>query len=320
MSLNGISHQLLKRDRQDDKLLIAEAKRQGKTVADDGTISGSVDPTKNYYRTLNELDYSQLPTRYNPTSNTGDLVENPNPNGLLLGRPFSTSGVTLSGLVVQYDATYAVSGNNITDQTNNGNTGVLVGATHDAANDYFTFDGVNDYLRTSNIYSGIGNPDSFSAGLWVYPTLGGNVMSVSSSNTAPLSNYHYSSIAILNSFGQPHPYFGVWNGTGITSVTGGSAGSYNNWYHLAITYNAATNTLAGYVNGSAVGSQSVVYDSPHDAGHTTQYCVFGISEITNMGNGNYFPGRMNEINIYSDALTATEVLANYNASKSRYGY
>ena len=45
MSANGISHETLKRDRQDQKLAIAEAKRQGKTVADDGTISGSVDPT-----------------------------------------------------------------------------------------------------------------------------------------------------------------------------------------------------------------------------------------------------------------------------------
>lgn len=318
MSLNGISHRLLKRDRQDDKLAIAEAKRQGKTVADDGTISGSVDPTKNYYRTLNELDYSQLPTRYNPTSNTGDLVENPNPNGLLLGRPFSTSGVTLSDLIVQYDATYAISGNNITDQTNNGNTGVLVGATHDAANDYFIFDGVNDYLKTPNIYSAMGNPDSFSAGVWVYPTLGGNVMSVASTDTVPFSSYHYSSMAILNS-GGAKPYFGVWNGSGITSVSG-TANSFNNWYHMVITYDAATTTLTGYVNGASIGSQSVTYDSPHDDGETTQYLVFGATDTTNMGNGNYFPGRMNEINIYSDALTATEVLANYNASKSRYGY
>jgi hypothetical protein len=53
MSANGISHLALKRDRQDSKLEIAEAKRQGKTVADDGTISGGVDLTKPYYRSFN---------------------------------------------------------------------------------------------------------------------------------------------------------------------------------------------------------------------------------------------------------------------------
>lgn len=88
MSLNGISHQLLKRDRQDDKLAIAEAKRQGKTVADNGTISGSADPTKVYARVLDTLDASYLPTRYNASSNTGALVDNPNTGGLIQGRPW----------------------------------------------------------------------------------------------------------------------------------------------------------------------------------------------------------------------------------------
>jgi len=87
MSLNGISHETLKRDRQDQKLAIAEAKRQGKTVADDGTISGSVDPTKPYYRSLNTLDATLLPARYNATSNTGALVTTTPP--LTDGRPWT---------------------------------------------------------------------------------------------------------------------------------------------------------------------------------------------------------------------------------------
>lgn len=90
MSLNGIAHETLKRTRQDNKLAIAEAKRQGKTVADDGTISGSVDATKPYYRTNNVLDATRLPTRYNASSNTGALVDNPNTGGLQNGRPWTT--------------------------------------------------------------------------------------------------------------------------------------------------------------------------------------------------------------------------------------
>lgn len=88
MSANGISHLALKRDRQDAKLAIAEAKRQGRVVADDGTISGPINPLAPYYRTLNTLDLSRLPTRYSPVSNSsGDVVNNPGPN--LPSRPWT---------------------------------------------------------------------------------------------------------------------------------------------------------------------------------------------------------------------------------------
>ena len=58
-----------KEARQTAKLDIAKAKRQGKTVAVDGTITGSVDSTKSYYRSRNTLDIDLLPTKY-----SGNLV------------------------------------------------------------------------------------------------------------------------------------------------------------------------------------------------------------------------------------------------------
>jgi hypothetical protein len=64
MSANGISHLALKRDRQDSKLEIAMAKRQGKVVATDGTISGSVDSSKPYYRENNTLDITLVIQTY----------------------------------------------------------------------------------------------------------------------------------------------------------------------------------------------------------------------------------------------------------------
>ena len=45
MATNGISTLGTKQLRQEAKLAIATAKRQGKTVALDGTITGSIDPT-----------------------------------------------------------------------------------------------------------------------------------------------------------------------------------------------------------------------------------------------------------------------------------
>lgn len=65
MAANGISTMANKQLKQEAKLAIAEAKRQGKVVAVDGTITGAVDPTKPYYRALNTLDINLLPTKYN---------------------------------------------------------------------------------------------------------------------------------------------------------------------------------------------------------------------------------------------------------------
>ena len=90
MALNGISTQTLKRTRQNQKLEIATAKRQGKTVTAAGgsyTISGSVDSTKPFYRSANTLDNSLLPTLYNASSNTGALVANG--GALTVGRPWT---------------------------------------------------------------------------------------------------------------------------------------------------------------------------------------------------------------------------------------
>lgn len=64
MSLNGIAHLATRQLRQEGKLEIAEAKRQGKTVARDGTITGSIDPTKPYYRENNVLDIDLLSAKY----------------------------------------------------------------------------------------------------------------------------------------------------------------------------------------------------------------------------------------------------------------
>ena len=64
MAANGISELATKQLRQEAKLAIAEAKRQGKTVARDGTITGSLDTSKPYYREYNVLDIDLLSAKY----------------------------------------------------------------------------------------------------------------------------------------------------------------------------------------------------------------------------------------------------------------
>ena len=71
------------------KLTIAEAKRQGKTVAKNGTITGAVDSTKPYYRARDTYDLTQLPTLYDDNT----VVDNANTGGLVVGRPWVSYSV-----------------------------------------------------------------------------------------------------------------------------------------------------------------------------------------------------------------------------------
>jgi hypothetical protein len=64
MAANGISTLATKQLKQEAKLAIAAAKRQGKTVARNGTVSGNIDSTKSAYRENNYLLIDRLPAKY----------------------------------------------------------------------------------------------------------------------------------------------------------------------------------------------------------------------------------------------------------------
>ena len=92
MAANGISTLSTKQAKQVAKLDIASAKRQGKVVAADGTVTGSADPTKNYARSRAYYDISELPTQYTGNATT----DNPNTGGLVVGRPWISISYSVS--------------------------------------------------------------------------------------------------------------------------------------------------------------------------------------------------------------------------------
>lgn len=87
-----------KEARQIAKLNIAQAKRQGKTVATDGIISGAVDSTKPYYRAKNTYDLAFLPDTYATGAD-----DNANASGLVQGRPWydPNTEATYDGEVIE---------------------------------------------------------------------------------------------------------------------------------------------------------------------------------------------------------------------------
>lgn len=89
MSANGISTLPTRQARQDAKLAIAEAKRQGKNITEGNgtfTISGTENPSTPGYRALNDLVKNLLPNPYNGNNVDPDDGD---PGPLNLGRPWT---------------------------------------------------------------------------------------------------------------------------------------------------------------------------------------------------------------------------------------
>lgn len=104
---------------------------------------------------------------------------------------------------------------------------------------------------------------------------------------------------------------GFYNGAWRTTT--GFAPSLNTWYHVVGTYDG--NTITQYVNGSS--NTTLSYAGTSQASGLGMRIARRWDEATT--STNYFPGDISVVRIYSNALSASQVLKNYNASKAMYG-
>jgi hypothetical protein len=99
-----------------------------------------------------------------------------------------------------------------------------------------------------------------------------------------------------------------WAGTDGVSVTGPAA-VMNAWTHLAMTYNGTTVRL--YVNGAQVASSAGTY-TPNSSGPF----VIGAFNYPARANGGWddeFYGQIDEVALFSTALSASRIQAHYEA-------
>ena len=143
---------------------------------------------------------------------------------------------------------------------------------------------------------------------WVYPT------STPGGLVGVLTKWHQDfsldsmadSYALFLNGSQVSAYIHLSDGN-EANVAGGSV-PVNTWTHVAATYDAATGVFTAYVNGVSVSSATIsalnifATDAPVDLG----------SEADD-GSGRYFPGLIDEVEVFNRALTAGEVAAIYNA-------
>ena len=84
--------------------------------------------------------------------------------------------------------------------------------------------------------------------------------------------------------------------------------STGTWYHIAATYDGSNQKL--YINGVLVDTESMTASIP-----TNNNSLY----IGGIDSNRFFDGKIGAVKIYSKALTASELLADYNATKSTYG-
>ena len=160
---------------------------------------------------------------------------------------------------------------------------------------------------------------------------------VANSNTRLQNNYQtYSAYVYITSVGpnanaslwgvgiNPTGWWILWSATSITLFieTSGTYINYsvsvtnalNTWMNITCVIDNVGRTMTVYKNGSLVGtsSQWPVFTPPNDV------VELGGIKAT-MNTGDYIKGRVANVLLYNRALSASEILQNYNVTKTRFG-
>jgi len=110
MAANGISTLGTKQLKQEAKIAIAQAKKQGKTVAKNGTVTGSINATKRYFRDANTYDLNLLPTKYvgNVSYNNQDQTGSVRSltSAAITADPITVSGYAIPGSDIIVNVTW----------------------------------------------------------------------------------------------------------------------------------------------------------------------------------------------------------------------
>jgi hypothetical protein len=223
-----------------------------------------------------------------------------------------------SGLILNLDAanrkSYSGSGTIWYDRSGNGNNGTLIGGVgyNNSNVKSLIFDGANNRIDCGTSFpSVISGTNSFSIECWVYPLNTQPTYSdIWGNHTEPVVGIvMQQNASILNQ------YSWGW-GNGVSWASSGFSNFFNliafKWNHLVAIRNGSS--VQTYLNGNLIdatsNSSSILSNSSFN---------FQIGTGYNLGSSRYFNGNISNFKIYNRALSAQEILQNFNATKSRFG-
>jgi hypothetical protein len=194
------------------------------------------------------------------------------------------------------------------------NNGTLInGPTFNSGNGgSIVFDGVDDYVSVGdNII--LTNTSSLSINVWVnsidVQTRFNDVIGKGNSD----SDEEYSII-----MGNTFLYFDVGVGSG-PYIQNNTTFLNNTWYNICCVHrrSGGVSILTGYINSVAtVGSTNAPTNLPNDNSYPVS---IGKRFYNSNPYNRNFSGKIPIVQIYNRALSAQEVLQNYNATKGRFG-
>jgi len=215
--------------------------------------------------------------------------------------------IVTDGLVFYVDAanenSYPGSGTTWTDLIGSDQTTLTNGPTYNSGNGgYIELDGSNDFVDTSfNATSYF--PLTICAWVNIDDT-GGTQIIVDQSTGASGLGFRTSSSNI-------QAFWYASGGTNLqTVITGYTA---DQWAYMCVVYD--TNSSKGYLDGSLANSNTISITSATATNDTTNNMDIGKA---NDGTSNYIDAKIAQVKIYNKALTADEILQNYNALKNRF--
>jgi hypothetical protein len=228
--------------------------------------------------------------------------------GVTTGKIAFQPNIVTNGLVLNLDAinpnSYPQSGTIWYDTSGNNNNGTLTNGTAwtpNGSQTSFSFDGVDDYVNVPYNASKISFPDN-NATICVW------------FNSAP-SGDNYGCLVTqrsgngFNTYVLTNRFYADGGGTaGITSTTTINKGQT---YFGCAVYDKTNSLLKIYVNGNFESQVSYT-------GNIQDTYPIRLGNTGTFSDGPY-PGNIFTSQVYNRALSASEVLQNYNALKTRFG-
>ena len=224
----------------------------------------------------------------------------------------SYPNIVKDGLVLNVDAgsrlSYSGSGTTWTDVSGSGNNGTLTnGPTYSSANSgSLVFDGTNDYVNLGNSSSYSLSGQSFTIECWIRPTAYASGAGGQEGRTV-IGQWTFS--------GGVQGWRIDINTTNINWYTTGTIHStsisLNEWTHIIVTGNGTTTSF--YKNGTLVSGPTA-----DTLTNVTNSKSLLIGALLHDVYSYYYQGNISNARIYNRALSAAEILQNYNALLPRY--